>query len=108
VLCVSCIRIENHEFCAKLFADVFHEVESKSTQSIAVADDKFCDTSLENGVQNFDEPSSFPIESRSNVLDDPVEWAFRFEVFDLPLEVALLVLATDASVADFFFEPFSS
>jgi len=92
----------NHDAAAKLFADALDKLKGESTQSVTMGNHDFCDASFANSFQKFDKTGPFPVETASNVTDEPVLRESSGKVVSLSLEVSALFVTADSGITHLF------
>lgn len=79
---------------------MFEQLEGKSAEPVAVANDNLFDIPAQHPVQKGDQTGTSPVDARTHVFDDLVSREGDLQRFDLAIEVGLLFLAGDSRVAD--------
>ena len=94
--------VENHDFGAMAFEHPLYEVEGDPTESIAVGDHNFADTTLSGTVQKGTQAGVFEVDPATNVFDDFVVGVPFTHKCNLPVEVTCVRLLSrgDSAVGD--------
>lgn len=98
IVVLSFMFTVNHEFSASLCKDKLQEVAANSRKSVTVHDGNFIDQSLEDLFHQGLQTLSVEVDPRANVVDDDVSRERFLEVFDLSVEVSLLLGGADPGV----------
>lgn len=98
--CTAVCAVVNHETHSMALEDGLEKVEGKAAEPVSVGNHNLVDSSLEDEFQKRLQAPSLEVEPRANVGEDLVPWVGLAEVFDLALEVRLLMGRADAGVDD--------
>lgn len=95
-----CCCTVNHDVGMGPVDEPLDEVIPETTETVSVGHDNLVDRASQHEVQKPLESPALEVDPAANVLDDLGSWVGFLQLFDLALEVFLLVGAADSGIAD--------